>query len=277
MELLKKYFPIFFGCFVSGAGIGLFLSPGKIAAGGASGIGILLYNLFSFPVAITVLIVNALLIIIGYRYLDKSVIIKTIISTIFLSVFIELFSKVSLGINDSFISCAYGGALAGLGSGIVINSGSSTGGSDFGAVIAHKFIPFVSVPRIMLFIDLAIAVVSGGAFSDFSLMLYAIAALFIASKSAEFVIEGVNFSKLLFVISDKNDEIASYIINKINRGVTSFEAKGEFSGMGRKVLMCALSPMQFPGLKSYIHSKDKNAFIILTDARNVFGEGFNME
>ena len=277
MELLKKYFAIIFGCIISGAGIGLFLSPGKIAAGGASGIGILLYNLFSIPVSVTVLIVNALLVIVGYRYLDKSVIVKTVISTVFLSVFIEIFSMVSLGIDDSIISCAYGGALAGFGSGIVINSGSSTGGSDFGAVILHKFIPFISVPRIMLFIDLSIAIVSGGAFSDLSLMLYAISALFIASKSAEFVIEGVNFSKLLFVISDKNDEIAKYIINKINRGVTSFDAKGEFSGNGKKVLMCALSPIQFPKLKSYIHSKDKNAFIILTDARNVFGEGFNME
>ncbi len=277
MELLKKYSAIIFGCITSGAGIGLFLSPGKIAAGGASGIGILLYNLFSFPVSLTVIIINALLVIIGYRYLEKSVIVKTVVSTLFLSVFIEIFSKVSLGFSDPIISCAYGGTLVGLGSGIVINSGSSTGGSDFGAVILHRFIPFVSVPRLMLFIDLAIAMVSGGAFSDISLMLYAVAALFIASKSAEFVIEGVNFSKLIFIISDKNDEIANYIINKINRGVTSFEAKGEFSGMGKKVLMCALSPIQFPKLKSYIHSKDKNAFIILSDARNVFGEGFNME
>ena len=277
MELLKKYSAIIFGCITSGAGIGLFLSPAKIAAGGASGIGILLYNLFSLPVSVTVISINALLVIIGYRYLEKSIIVKTVVSTLFLSVFIEIFSKVSLGFNDPIISCAYGGVLVGLGSGIVINSGSSTGGSDFGAVILHRFIPFVSVPRLMLFIDLTIAIVSGGAFSDISLMLYAVAALFIASKSAEFVIEGVNFSKLIFIISDKNDEIANYIINKINRGVTSFEAKGEFSGMGKKVLMCALSPIQFPKLKSYIHSKDENAFIILSDARNVFGEGFNME
>ena len=263
MEHFKKYLCILFGCIISGAGIGLFLSPGKIAAGGASGVGILLYNLFSVPVSLTVILLNAVLITVGYRYLEKSTIIMTVVSTVLLSVFIEVFTAVELGINDRLISCAYGGALVGIGTGIVINSGASTGGSDLCAILLQKFFPFMTVPKLILIVDLTIAIVSGGAFGEMSLMLYAIGALFIASKSAEFIIEGINFSKLIFIISDKNEEISHHIINELNRGVTSFEAKGEFSGNKKKVLMCALSPTEFPGLKSYIYSKDKNAFIIL--------------
>ena len=108
-------------------------------------------------------------------------------------------------------------------------------------------------------------------------VLYAFLGLFVTVKAIGFVVEGASYSKLVFIISDEHKEISTYILSNLNRGVTSFDATGGYSAERKKVLMCALAPRQFAQLKTYVIKKDKNAFIILSDAGSVYGRGFEME
>lgn len=277
MKAVREYILIVLGSVLAALGIDLFLSPNKIAPGGASGLAIVLYNVIGIPVSVGVIGVNIVLFAIGYKQLSGNSLFKTAIASILLSFFIEVFARFLPLSDDMLLCCAYGGLLVGLGTGTVIVNGASSGGSDFAAILIHRIVPHISVAKLILAVDFGVVLVSGIVFKDYTVMLYAIVSLFVASKAAEFVIEGLNFSKLVYIISDKNNEIVSYIKYELRRGITSFKAKGEYSGHERTVLMCAVSPNQFPNLKSYIRSVDKNAFIILSDARSVFGEGFNIE
>jgi len=208
--------------------------------------------------------------------MKPSALLKTVLGTVFVTFFIEVFSKIQPLTGDVLLSSVYGGLLVGVGTGLVVMCGASTGGSDFAALLLKKYFLTVSVAKLILIIDVAIALISGIVFSDYTLLLYAILSLFIMAKTADLVIEGINFSKLVLIISEKKSEISSYILNELNRGVTSLKAKGEYSGDEKNVIMTVISHNQFPLLKQYVEKTDEKAFIILSDARSVFGEGFNI-
>ena len=272
----KEYLFICFGALLTALGLNLFLVPNSIAAGGASGLGTVLYFGFGIPVSLVVLAVNFMLFALGYRYLSRSVLVRTVFATISLSVSIEALSFLKPITDNLILASIYGGLCFGAGTGLTIANGGSTGGSDLAAVIIHKQLRTFSVARLILFIDLFVIVLSGVVFSDFEVMLYAAVALYVASITADAIIEGVNFAKLVFVISDKSDIIAREVMSKLDRGITSLYGKGMYSGIQVSVLMCAVRRNQFARLRSIIKTIDKNAFIILADAREVIGKGFNI-
>ncbi|MBQ4528570.1 MAG: YitT family protein [Clostridia bacterium] len=277
MTLLKSYFKSVTGAVTAAAGVAFFLAPNSIASGGASGLGIVLYSGFSVPVSFTVIAVNFLLFLIGYKLLERNTMIKTAFSTIVLAVFIEIFSHFPAVTDDVFLSSVFGGLLLGLGTGFVISSGSSTGGSDFAAVLIRKKFHHIPISVLILIIDFSVVLLSVFYSKDYTLVLYSVLGLFITSKAVDFVVEGLNFSKLVYIISDENKMISEFIISNLNRGVTSLYANGVYSDSDKSVLMCAVSSRQFPQLKNYVLTKDKNAFIILSEARSVYGKGFKME
>ena len=277
MKTLKDYFFLVSGSVIVSLGVDLFLLPYSIVTGGASGVGIALYELFSIPVSVTVVLLNVLLFALGYKTLGKAVLFKTAFSIVVLSIFLQLFSKVGAICDDMLLASLFGGVIIGFGTGLVIIGGASTGGSDFAAILLHRIISHTSVATLIFVVDFTIVCVSGIIFKDCTLLLYAFVSLFATSKAVDFVLKGTDFARLIFVISNESDEISAYIINVLKRGVTFLEGKGAYSGSQRQVMLCAVSPAQFPKLKAYVLSKDKNAFIILTDARGVFGKGFNME
>ncbi|MBQ4631689.1 MAG: YitT family protein [Clostridia bacterium] len=277
MTLLKEYTLPVAGSFVAAISIALFMAPNGIATGGASGVGIVLYSGFSIPVSITVSAINVVLFIVGYRLLDKRIIAKTLISTIALATFIEILSHFEPLTNDILIASSFGGLILGIGTGLVISSGASTGGSDFAAMLIHKKISHLSVATLIFIIDFAIIAISWYTANSLTTVFYAFLGLFITIKTIDFIVEGSNFSKLIYIISTENEDICQYIIANLKRGVTAINAKGGYSSKGKTVLLCAVSSRQFPMLKKYVLSKDKDAFIILSDARSVYGKGFKME
>ena len=274
--IFGEYIMIALGTVLTALGLNLFLVPNSIAAGGASGLGTVLYLGFGIPVSAVVLVVNVLLFFFGYRSLPVSVLVRTVFASVVLAVFIELF-EFSLPLTDNLIlASVYGGLCLGAGSGITIVNGGSTGGTDMAAVIVHRRFKLFSVARLILFADLSVIVLSGIVFSDFEVMLYAAAALYVASVTADAIIEGVNFAKLVFVISDKSDEIASAVMTELERGITALEGCGMYSEKKVRVLMCAVGRNQFAQLRRIIKNTDENAFIILADARRVIGNGFKI-
>lgn len=271
---VREYFFMALGAFAISLGLNLFLVPNSIAAGGASGLATVLYKSLGFPVSLSVLFINLILFILGMRYLSKESFLKTIAATIFLSAMLEIMSGITPVTDNPLLASVYGGVLFGIGTGITISNGGSTGGTDLAAVIIHRWAKNFSVARIILVIDFFVILLSGVVFKDYEIMLYAAIALYIASHVADDIIEGVNFTKLVYVMSSNSQLIADEIMKTLKRGVTSLQGTGMYMKKDMPVLMCAIRKSEFVKFRTIVNSIDENAFIILTDAREVLGKGF---
>lgn len=286
----NDYFWIILGSIITAAAINVFMVPYKIAPGGVSGIATVIFYLSGglFPVGTTMLALNVPLFIAGWRFIGKKFTLRTFFSTILLSVVIdtsEPFTKYFVerylvkleqipSNPDLLLYSIFGGFLMGLGLGLVFRSGATTGGTDLAARIVHHFAPNFTMGQTLLFIDSSVIVFAAVAFGSFQLGLYSIVALFVSSRVIDAILEGVNFAKSVLIISDKSDEIAQRIMNDLDRGVTALKGKGMYTGNDKQVLLCVLQRAQIPALKDIVKDVDNHAFIILTESREVLGEGF---
>jgi len=272
---IKDYIYLVAGSLVSALALDMFLAPNKIAPGGASGLGTILYNAVNIPVSVTVFAVNFLLFVFGYKRLGKKVVLKTFLATVLMSGFIQLFSFLQPFTHDLLLATVLGGAMLGLGSGLTIISGASTGGTDFLAIILNGVFQHISIANFILIIDLFISILAGFVFKDYALFLYGLFGLYVCTQTVDKVINGFNYARLVYVISDKNDEIANYVLNDLNMGVTALYGKGMYKNRNQLILMCAMRRNDFPKFRKAVKTADENAFIILTEANEVLGEGFN--
>lgn len=283
---LQIYLLILLGSAIAATGINLFLVPNRIAPGGVSGIATVLFYLSNgkLPVGMTMLAFDIPLYLIGYRFIGRRFIVKTMYSSVALSLLID-FSKpffnmisdkyfISSQSGDLIVFTVFGGLLVGLGLGIVFKSGATTGGTDLGAKILHTLIPRVSLGNLLLCLDGAVIIFAAISFNSIIVGLYSIITIFIMSKVIDAIMEGVNFSKCVFIISEKSDIIADKILNDIDRGVTALKGTGMYTRKDKEVLFCVLDRSQIPRLKEIVQDIDEKAFVILTDAREVLGEGF---
>jgi len=289
-KLWLDYFMIVIGTIISACSINIFLVPYKIAPGGLSGIATVLYYVSNgkFPIGVTMLALNVPLFILGIRFIGKRFVLKTFFGTIMLSVIIDLTEPFTSDLTQKFGSMyegmtysqdlllysIFGGFLMGLGLGLVFKSGATTGGTDLAARIVNHFLPVFTIGEILLIIDTSVIIVAAIAFKSFQLGLYAIVTLFISSKVIDAILEGVNFAKAVFIISDHSEQISDRILKELDRGVTALEGTGMYTGSSKKVLLCVLNRGQIPVLKGIVKNIDQKAFIILADVREVLGEGF---
>lgn len=287
---IKDYFLIISGCILTALSINIFMVPYKIAPGGVTGLATVIYYVSGsrLPVGTIMLILNIPLFVGGMRYIGKKFAARTLFSTILLSLAIDAsqpftdvfvdkylgsFEDVSKGSN-LLLYCIFGGAIMGAGLGLVFRAGATTGGTDLAARIVNHFIPYVSIGKILMFIDAAVVIFASVSFDSFLLGMYAIVTIFIASKVIDALLEGVDFAKALFIISDKPEEISSRLLKDLDRGVTALDGKGKYTGMPKEVLICVLARTQVPQAKAIVKQIDPKAFVFMTDVREVLGEGF---
>ena len=285
---LKDYLWIILGSIITAAAINIFLVPYKIAPGGVTGIATVIYYLSGerFPVGTIMLVLNIPLFIFGMKFIGGKFTIRTLFSTIFLSVIIDLsepftdnfiaqFALEKLSASpDYLLYSIFGGFFMGLGLGLVFKSGATTGGTDLAARIVHHFAPGMTMGKLLLLIDSAVIIFAAVAFNSFLLALYAILALYISSKIIDLILEGVNFAKAVFIISDFPDDIAKSIMKELDRGVTALNGTGMYTGNDKRMLYCVIQLGQLPLLKALVKKIDPKAFIILSDVTEVLGEGF---
>ncbi|MBQ8758484.1 MAG: YitT family protein, partial [Clostridia bacterium] len=138
----------------------------------------------------------------------------------------------------------------------------------------HKLVPHVSVASFILLIDLAVIAVSGIIFADYTLMFYSVIALFLASKVTDYILVLGNFAKCLFILSEKHSEISAYIMKDLGRGVTGISSNGLYTGKSSMMLMCIVTGKEVPKVVSAVKNIDRNAFTVISDVREVHGEGF---
>lgn len=276
-KAVTDYLYIAIGSFILAFAINFFLVPCKISTGGVSGIGTVLYYFSNIPLSVTTLAINLILFVCGYKTLKKSSIAKTVAGIVFLSLFLEITEKFGSYSEDMLISAVFGGVLVGVGVGLTVLKDASTGGSDFAALMIHKIIPHVSVATIIMIIDGIIIAVSGIAFENYTITFYSVISLYIASKVTDFIMVRGDWAKSVYIISKKHDEIANEIMSDMERGVTGIYSRGLYNSEENMMLMCIVKSKEIPKLLEKVKRLDKSAFTIISEVREVHGEGFKEE
>jgi len=276
---IREYAFMTIGVAISVCGLNLFLVPNNIAAGGVSGIATILHYLFNVNLGLTIGILNVPLFIFGFKKMGKSFAIRTAYCLVLYSVLAAVIPADTPPTKDIILGSLYGGVLMGAGLGIVIKSGGSTGGSDMAGVILNAHFKTLSISTFVLLIDFLVIGTAAFVFKNegqgYALALYAIASLYISTKLIDFISVGLNVAKAFYIISDKNDEIAKLILEKMDRGVTALSAKGVYTGKDKSMLMCVIQwRTEGARLKSLVKSVDPHAFVIVGDIKEVLGEGF---
>ncbi len=273
------YLFIFMGTGIMALAIQCIFEPIGLVTGGFSGIAIIIRKMTAgiveggVPLWLTNLALNvpvfiAALIIKGRKFLGR-----TVIGTVFLSFWLYVIPQVDLTQGDYMLSAVFGGVITGIGIGFVLLAKATTGGTDMVSALIQKYVRHYSVVQILQVID-GMVVLAGLYVFGLKPALYAIVAIFITSKVSDALMEGMKYSKAAFIITDYYKEIADAIMTQLDRGLTGLDATGMYSGDKKTVLYCVVSKKEIVELKDIVAKIDPKAFVIVTDAREVFGEGF---
>lgn len=273
-SFFKDIIFIIFGTLFAGLGMASFLLPNKLSSGGFTGIATIFYYFFGWNVGLTVIIINIPFFIYAFIRIGKKFLIKTIIATFLLSFFIDIFEYLPLLTNDRLLASIYGGVLIGIGTGLVFKAHTSTGGTDLIVQIVRTFKVRVSSSKLLNMIDICVVVLNVVFFREFEIGLYSAIAIFLDGVLIDIVFEGINFSKLVFIVSNKNTEIVNMIHDKLKAGATEIYGKGTYLNEQKVVIMSVMNRREIPILCENVYEIDRDAFLIVSNAREVYGLGF---
>jgi len=272
-ESLRAYTLIILGCIIGGAAYPLFLVPNNIAPGGLTGIATILNYLFGMPVGITSMVLNLPLFLIGYRAMGRTFVFRSFIATVLFSVAIDLIKLPSLT-DDVLLGSVYGALLLGLGLGLILRGGATTGGSDMIARMVHKRVPFITVGTFLFAVDCLVILAAAFTMSARA-ALYALICIFVSAKAVDLVLAGMGSAKACFIISNKHESIARRIMDELERGATILPGIGAYSKEPRGVLISVVSRAEVVPVKRIVHEEDEKAFVFITDTHETLGEGFS--
>ncbi len=262
------------GSFIMAAAVSLFLLPNELSSGGFSGIATVTYYLFNIPMGITILALNIPLFLLSTLKIGKDFLGKSIIGTVSLSIFIDILDKFEPLTQDKILACVYGGILTGIGTALILRANSSTGGSDLASIMIKEYKPMFRTGNLITIIDFIIIFLNVIFLEKIEIGLYSAIAIYLMGKVIDILFEGIYFTKLLFIISDKNEEISKFIENEVKRGVTGIYGKGMYTNKEKLILMCAIGRNNLAEIKTKIKQIDPKAFLIITNSREVLGVGF---
>ena len=253
--------------------------PIGLVTGGFTGIAIIIRKVTAglveggIPLWLTNIVLNIPVFLFALKIKGKRFIGRTVIGTVLLSFWLYIIPQVDLTQGDYMLSAIFGGVITGIGIGFVLLAKATTGGTDMVSVLIQHKVRHYSVVQILQVIDGAV-VLAGLYVFGLKPALYAVVAIFITSKVSDALMEGMKYSKAAFIITDRYQEVADAIMTKLDRGLTGLDATGMYSGDKKTVLYCVVSKMEIVDLKDIVAEIDTKAFVIVTDAREVLGEGF---
>ena len=272
---IKDYFYIILGTMLMAIATAIILLPNQLSTGGFSGISIILYYLFGYPLGTTMIVLNIPLFAIAFFKINKNLFFKSIIGTISLSMFIDLFETMGPITDDRFLACIYGGIITGAGTAIILKARASTGGTDLFSYVIRSFNNKFRSSRIIIIADIIIILFNILFFREVEVGLYSVISIYLMGKVIDIVFEGFYFTKVMFIISERYEEIAKEIGTKVKRGSTGMYAKGMYSKSEKIVLLCVGSRKEIAEIKQIVKSLDESAFIVTTDAKETLGQGFS--
>ena len=277
LSTIGDYVIIFVGAVLYATSVNTFTAPNDIAPGGLTGVSTMLHYLFSLPIGVMILVLNIPLFIWGAIENGKKFLTKTIVATVFISVLIDVMEPFSFKYEgDTLLASVFGGLLSGLGLAFIFFRGGTTGGTDIVARNIHRRVPHISMGTVILGCDALIIASAAFVYHSIESALYAVITVFVSTKVIDTVVYGIahDNGKLMFIVTDKFEELSKTIMEQVGRGVTLLDAQGAYSNDTKKVLLCALRPSQVHKTKVIVNSVDENAFIIVTTANAISGKGF---
>lgn len=273
-EKIKSGLLVFAGISLVAIAISMFLVPNKIVNGGASGLATIIYYTIGIKPSISNAIINGVLLIFALICFGKKFVAKTLLSIVGLTVLIEVFSYFPPVTDNVLLAAIFGAALYGIGIGIVLSQGSTTGGTDIMGRLIQHMRPHWKIGKVLLGVDLFVVFLSLITFKTTEAVLYGIMALFISTNAIDWLMKALNISKLAFVITDKGVDISDYLISTSPRGVTLVNGTGAYTHKDRQILICALKESELPEFQRKILALDENAFIIYSESQQIVGNGF---
>lgn len=267
-----EYVYIIIGAAIIAVGFNVFLLPNEVASGGVSGISTILYGLFDWKPGFVQYAFNIPLFIAGVIFLGKQFGARSLAGTLTLPLFVLLTASWEPATLNPLLGSLFGGISVGVGLGIVFRGRASTGGTDLAAQIIAKYTGF-TLGRSVMLID-GLIVLSAAVVFDIEKGLYALIGLFVTTKTIDIIQLGFSQSKMVYIITNKQEEIRDAIYNEVNRGVTRLSAFGGYTEKERPILLVVVYQTEFTKLKQVVKKVDPAAFVIVTDAYEVVGEGF---
>ena len=259
-------------------GVNCFISPNNIAPGGATGIAIIISGVTGASVGSLIGLINIPLLIAGFILLNKKTMVKTLISVAAITVFTDYaFADIPQYLAENgngILASIFGGVLLGAGLGLAYSREGSSGGTDIVTKIVSRFFPNFKLGQIQLVVDGCVVLAGLVVYRDLNIVLYAIVAIFVQSKIIDMIVYGSQESRLLMIFSDRYEEISKRLLEQ-SRGVTLLNGEGAYSGDDRQVIVTAIYKRDFSKVKRIIKETDPAAFVVVTNAGEVFGKGFS--
>lgn len=274
---IKNYSLILIGAFIMASGFVLFITPYKIVPGGVYGISIVLHYVFGTPVGLTALFFDVPLTLIGIKVLGPRFGMKTVVGFLSTAIFMDtltyFYGIEPLVEGDALLSSIFGGLFIGVGLGLIFKSKATSGGTDIVAMMISKYTK-LPVGQLLIVIDSVIVLLGLLAFGDWKIPLYSLIVIFITGKVVDIILEGMNYDKVLFIISEKHKEIRDKIVNDLNRGGTYLKGEGMYQGANKSIAFVVVNRREMTMLQDYINSIDPNAFVTVLNSNEILGNGF---
>ena len=274
LKLIWDYLMITIFSFTYAAGISLFLDPNKLAPGGVSGISIMLSRITPIPTGTWILLLNIPILGLGLWKFGLKFLISTVYCTIVSSAFTNMLAGFGALTTDKVLAAAAGAALMAVSMGMILKAGATTGGVDIIVKVLRLRYRHLKTGNLYLIMDAIVVTLSGIMFHNLEIALYAAVAIFISSVVLDTVLYGKDGAKMIYIISDHPDRITDRLLEDLDIGVTSLKGEGAYSGKEKKVLMCVMRKPLAPKAQQIVKEEDPEAFMIVSDATEIFGEGY---
>ena len=276
MDKIRNGILLVFGCAVMGLAYALFLIPHHFVPGGVSGIAIIINAFAGWPVGALIVVLNVPVFLFGLKTMGKRYVLNSLAGMIVSSAFIDLFNKVlrlPSATDNAVLAAIYGGVMLGVGLGIVFRGRASTGGSDIIGMVLSKHTG-LSLGFGIMIADFVVISASGLAFGSLEAPLFGYLVLFLSTKVIDMVLEGWSYSKLVIITSSRTDEIADFILHKLDRSGTALRSRSLYLNREGEIILTVVHRKQLSDLRSFIKKTDPEAFVVINDTYDVLGKGF---
>lgn len=276
---IKTIISVIIGTAVFAISVKWVYDPCGMVVGGFSGIAIIVRELSArlfgtpVPLGLTTFVLNVPLFLVALPMKGRSFIVKTGAATALLSFWLMVLPEVDAAGRDLVLAAVFGGVLCGLGIGLVLSSGATTGGTDMLASVLQRCFPVYSVAQIMFVLD-GFIILAGAFLFGIPSALYAVTSVYVTSRLSDAIVVGARYAKSVYIISSKPEAVAQAVFDEVNRGVTGLTGRGMYTGADKLVLFCVVSRKEIVRLKECVYKVDNNAFVIVSEAQEVHGEGF---
>lgn len=273
---LTKYCLIVLGCVIYAVGFQFFCYPNAITTGGVVGMAMIINQLTKLPVGVLTIVMNVPLFLVAWRHFGLDFLIGSLVGMGLSSLMVDFCATFGIvATDDPMLAALIGGVIKGIGMGMVYYVGATTGGIDIVIKLLKKKYSYINFGTLMLMMDAVIITAYALILGRYESAMYSLAAMYATTKMIDLALYGIDNACLCYIISDQSEAVTQEIVNgTLHRGVTILEGRGAYSGNHRDVLMCVVKRPQIGELKRAIKSIDERAFFIVTNAKNVFGNGF---